>query len=145
MARGVIRSIIGTLLGIMALNAFGGGVYGVMGAEGIPLAWLHGSPFTSYFIPSLILFVIVGGFSLAASIAVFTHSRHAHRLVTATVAIIFIWIGVQVTVIGYVSWMQPAVAITAFIILILALVPTGVLHRHNANPSTDAPEGETGR
>jgi len=145
MARRVIRSIIGTLFSIMALNAFGGGVYGMMGAEGIPVAWLHGSPFTSYFIPSLILFVVVGGFSLAASIAVFTHSRHAHRLVTATVAIIFIWIGVQVTVIGYVSWMQPAVAITAFIILILALVPTGVLHRHSANPSTDAPEGKTGR
>jgi hypothetical protein len=143
MARRVIRRIIGTLFGIIALNAFGGGVYGMMGAKGIPVAWLHGSPFTSYFIPSLILFVVVGGFSLAASIAVFTHSRHAHRLVTATVAIIFIWIGVQITIIGYVSWMQPAVAITAFIILVLGIFPIGALHGGDAH--TGAHTGKEGQ
>jgi hypothetical protein len=142
MARRVIRNIIGTLLGILALNAFGGGVYGMMGAGGIPVAWLHGSPFTSYFIPSLILFAVVGGFSLAASIAVFSHSRHAHRLVTATVAIIFIWIGVQVTIIGYVSWMQPAVAITAFIILVLCISPIGVLHGGDVHAGVHRGKGE---
>jgi hypothetical protein len=136
MARRVIRRIIGTLLGIIALNAFGGGIYGMMGAEGIPVVWLRGSPFTSYFIPSLVLFVVVGGLSLAAVIAVFAHWRHAHRIVTATVAVIFIWLAVQISIIGYVSWMQPAVAITAFIILVLGVIPIGVLH--TAHPHAEA-------
>ena len=143
MARRVIRSIIGVLLGIIALNAFGGGVYGMMGAEGVPVTWLEGSPFNSYFIPSLILFLVVGGLSLAAAVAVLLHSHHAHGLVTTAVAVIFIWLAVQISIIGYVSWMQPAVAITAFIILVLALVPAGVLHRHEARPSAGAPKGES--
>lgn len=143
MARRVIRSIIGVLLGIIALNAFGGGVYGMLGAEGIPVTWLEGSPFYSYFIPSLILFLVVGGLSLAAAVAVLSHSHHAHGLVTTAVAVIFIWLAVQISIIGYVSWMQPAVAITAFIILVLALVPAGVLHRHEARPSAGAPKGES--
>ena len=143
MTRRVIRSIIGVLLGIIALNAFGGGVYGMMGAEGVPVTWLEGSPFNSYFIPSLILFLVVGGLSLAAAVAVLLHSHHAHGLVTTAVAVIFIWLAVQISIIGYVSWMQPAVAITAFIILVLALVPAGVLHRHEARPSAGAPKGES--
>ena len=145
MTRRVIRSIIGVLLSIIALNAFGGGIYGMMGAEGIPVAWLEGSPFPSYFIPSLILFLVVGGITLAAAVAVFTHSHFAHRFVTTAVAVIFLWLAVQVSIIGYASWMQPAVAITAFIILVLALMPFGVLHRQNARPSTDALKGEPGQ
>ena len=57
----IIRIILGTLLAIIALNALGGGFYGMMGAKEIPIEWLKGSPFKSYFIPALFLFVVVGG------------------------------------------------------------------------------------
>jgi hypothetical protein len=69
--RKFVRYFLGTLLAFFALNAFGGGYYGMAGAEGVPLELLEGSPFSSYFIPSLILFLVVGGVSLFASIAVF--------------------------------------------------------------------------
>ena len=32
-----IRVVLGTLLAFLALNAFGGGIYGLMGAEGVPV------------------------------------------------------------------------------------------------------------
>jgi hypothetical protein len=48
-----IRYSLGSLLAFGALNAIGGGYYGLSGAAGVPKAWLEGSPFSDYFIPSL--------------------------------------------------------------------------------------------
>lgn len=59
----------------MALNAFGGGVYGMSGAQNVPREWLEGSPFDDYFVPALILFVGVGGSMSAAAIAAASGGR----------------------------------------------------------------------
>ena len=116
----MVRWVLGLLLVFGALNAFGGGYYGLSGAEGIPREWLDGSPFTDYFIPSLILFVIVGGALLLAAIAVFARFRRVQIIVQSAGAILLGWLAVQVTLIGYVSWMQPATAGAALVILALA-------------------------
>jgi hypothetical protein len=50
-----IRTLLGALLTVGALNAFAGGYYGLSGAEGVPREWLAGSPFRDYFVPSVIL------------------------------------------------------------------------------------------
>ena len=91
------------------------------GAEGVPREWLSRSPFTDYFVPSLILFAIVGGTLAVASVMVF--SRHALARVSALGAAVVLlgWIAVQVAIIGYVSWMQPATFATGLFILVLAL------------------------
>ena len=68
---------LGALLAFGAINAFAGGWYGLSGAPGVPLEWLAGSAFRDYFIPSLILFVIVGGALAFAAIAVFVRFRLA--------------------------------------------------------------------
>jgi len=105
-----LRYALGILLAFGALNAFGGGYYGMSGAEGVPLEWLEGSPFKSFFIPSLILFVIVGGAFLTSSILCFAGHRFARRSVAVAITIVFMWLTVQMIIIGYVSWMQPATA-----------------------------------
>jgi hypothetical protein len=115
----ILRYSLGTFLAFLALNAFGGGFYGMSGAEGIPLNLLEGSPFSSFFIPSLILFVIVGGSALFASIAVFAGSKIARNASFANVIIVFGWLSVQVAIIGYISWMQPATASLSLIILVV--------------------------
>lgn len=114
-----IRFTLGTLLAFLALNAFGGGFYGMSGAAGVPLELLDGSPFSNYFIPGLFLFVVVGGSALFASIAVFANSRFARMASFANVLIVFSWLTVQVLIIGYLSWLQPATASISFVILIL--------------------------
>jgi hypothetical protein len=117
---GFIRYALGALLVLGALNAFGGGYYGLAGAKDIPKEWLEGSPFSDYFIPSVILFVVVGGSFLLAAIAVFARWRIARLLAVGAGVVVLGWLAVQVAVIGYVSWMQPATAVAAVVVLALA-------------------------
>ena len=120
-AGNINRYSLGALLLLVAINAFGGGYYGMAGAKDVPLEWLEKSPFDSYFVPGLILFVLVGGSCLFASIVVFKGHRLARYSSFICVAIIFTWLLVQVAIIGYVSWMQPTTAILSLLILLLAL------------------------
>lgn len=111
------RYFLGALLAFGALNAFAGGYYGLTGAEGVPLEWLEGSIFDDYFIPSLILFVVVGGALMLAAIAVAARSRIAGVAARAAGYIVLFWICVQLAIIGYVSWMQPATLVAGLLII----------------------------
>ena len=123
-----IRYSLGCPLAFGALNALGGGYYGLTGAVGVPTQWLEGSPFEDYFVPSLILLVVVGGSFIGAAIAVFARLR-ADRFATFTAAVVVLgWLTVQIAIIGYVSWMQPATATAGVMVLILG----SQLPRHEA-------------
>jgi len=116
----IVRYIAGSLLLLLSLNAFAGGWYGMAGAKNIPIEWLAGSPFHSYFIPALFLFSMVGGSCMAACIAVFRNHSWAPRLAKGASLLLLAWISVQVVIIGYVSWMQPAVGLIAITILLMS-------------------------
>ena len=81
---------------------------------------LKTSSFGDYFIPSLFLFTVVGGSFLFAAIAVFSRFGIARVSAFAAGAIVLAWIGVQLAIIGYVSWMQPTTAIGGLLVLALA-------------------------
>lgn len=115
----LVRYSLGVLLTFAALNAFGGGYYGMSGAKDVPTDWLQGSPFRNYFIPSIILFIVVGGSFSFAAIAVFARLHFARLVVFGSVIIVFVWLAVQMLIIGYISWMQPLTAIVGLTILIL--------------------------
>ncbi len=114
-----IRRLLGALLTFGALNAFGGGYYGLSGAEGVPREWLAGKPFTGYVFPSAILFVVVGGALALAATMVFSRDRHARAGAFAAAGVLLVWIAVQVAITGYVSWMQPATFATGLLFLVL--------------------------
>ena len=120
MRRDGSRWILGSLLLFIALNAFAGGYYGMAGAKGVPTQWLEGTPFHSYFVPSLILAVVLGGAFLTSAIAVFAHARWRRDAVVVAVAVAVGWLTVQVAIIGYVSWMQPATAAVTLVVALLA-------------------------
>lgn len=111
--------LLGALLVFVAINALGGGYYGMSGAGSVPLEWLKGSPFHTYFIPGLVLFLCIGCATLLSSILVFKRHRFVRRASFLCGIFILLWLGVQVAIIGYVSWMQPATAVAAIIILFL--------------------------
>lgn len=117
-----IRYLTGVLLAFLALNAFGGGYYGMSGAEGVPLDLLEGSPFNDYFIPGLFLFVAVGGSFLFAAIAFFARWRIARKASFFAALLVLAWLVVQVRIIGYISWMQPVTAGLAILILLLTWI-----------------------
>jgi uncharacterized BrkB/YihY/UPF0761 family membrane protein len=115
-----IRYLLGILLLFVAIGAFGGGYYGMTGAKGIPVKWLDGSPFDNYFLPALILFIIVGGMAFVACILVFMRHKMAIRAAFGAGIIIIGWIVVQLAIIGYVSWLQPTMIVIAVFIILLA-------------------------
>lgn len=127
--KNMARWLLGALLAFGALNAFAGGYYGLSGAKGVPLKWLEGSMFADYSIPSLILFVVVGGSLLAAAIAVFAGWSTSRLLSSAAAAVLLVWITVQLQVIGYVSWMQPVTILAGFLILLLTVLQAHPLRR----------------
>jgi len=120
-----IRTLLGALFAFGALNAFAGGYYGLSGAEGVPREWLAGSPFSGYVVPSLVLFVVVGGALALAAIMVFRGHPLARAIACAAAAVLLVWIVVQVAIIGYVSWMQPATfAAGLLMLLLISLLPS---------------------
>lgn len=102
------------------MNAFGGGYYALSGAKDVPLEWLSESPFDSYFIPGLFLFFVIGPSCLAASVLLFVKSRFSKKAAIVCGVLLLLWIIIQVAIIGYVSWMQPAIAISGIAILLLS-------------------------
>jgi hypothetical protein len=129
------RFVLAAVLALIALNAFGGGYYGMAGAEGVPIEWLAGSPFRTYFIPSLILFVIVGGAFAVAAVAVSARWHHARLVAFAAAGVGVVWLATQLAIIGYVSWMQPATAAA----IMLASLLTSRLRDHATTSGARAP------
>lgn len=105
---------------IVGVNALGGGCYGLLGAPHVPLEWLNGSPFNNYFVPSLLLIILVGGSQLIAAFFIASKRLHADKVSMIAGAILFFWITAQVLIIGFVSWLQPVMAGTAVAIMVLA-------------------------
>jgi hypothetical protein len=99
-ARGVLALEV-----LLSVGAVGGGLILMVAPRGeimpLPLSALAGSPFDTYFVPGLILFVVLGlGPLVAARLAWLRHPlAPAAAFVVGTALVI--WVGVEVAIIGY--------------------------------------------
>jgi hypothetical protein len=75
----------------IGLGAIGGGIALLTGAfdAWLPVAWLQGSPFSTYTIPGLLLLIIVGGGMLLAATTVFIRRAWA-LLLSAAMGLVMI-------------------------------------------------------
>jgi hypothetical protein len=121
-ARKSVRLVLGSFLAFATLNAVGGGIYGLTGAPGVPNEWLQGSPFTTYFVPSLVLLLVVGGAFLFSSFAVLSNKSFGPNVALAAGVVAIVWIAVQVAIIGYRSWMQPTTLAAGVVISLVAIL-----------------------
>jgi len=69
----LVRSALIVIEAFVALSAVAGGIALLRGvfAQGIPVAWLAGTPFNDYTIPGLLLAIVIGGGMLLAAATVF--------------------------------------------------------------------------
>lgn len=115
------RPIVVCLELFMALNAIGGGIYALSGAPNVPTAWLRGTPFNDYTVPGIALLLGATTMILAAT-TLMLRWRFATQFSKVAGVLLMMWIVVQVTMIGSVSWMQPVSFLMGAIIFGLAFV-----------------------
>ncbi len=105
---------------LMGLAAVGGGLdLALTNGQVIrmPTELLEGSPFGSYFIPGLVL-LAVGMANLSGAAAVLLGNRWGAPASVVGIA----WMGwfvVQVAVVGFLNWQQPAYLVVGVLIVVL--------------------------
>ena len=123
---GLARTTIGLEI-LLSLGALGGGLALMLGPRGeiipLPVSALAGSPFDTYFVPGLILFVVLGvGPILAADLA-WLRQPVAPLAALLTGIGLLIWLLVEIAIVGFSSDppLQPF-----YLVLALAIVVTGL-------------------
>jgi hypothetical protein len=111
--------VIEILIGVAALA---GGVFALLGAAGVPQAWLEGAPFSTYRIPGVILIVVVGGTSLTAA-GLLLGSHSSSRLMSVLAGVVLLgWAAGETTYLNRRHWTQGASAILGIAITIPSLL-----------------------
>lgn len=124
------RTVVGILAALAlfgALSAFLGSVLAMaVNGAGVPLEHLAGSPFTSYFVPGLILGIVVGGTQLAAAVTLLA-KRNSALLLSAVAGFgMMIWIFVELAIIRQYSWLQTVYFALGGLELCLVLALLGI-------------------
>lgn len=110
---------------------------------GFTAAMLEGSPFPNYLIPGIILFLFVGVYQVFVGYSLLTHpgwrwpekinpNKRYHWAWAASWAagvILLIWITVETVLLGYISFLQPVIAVWGVVLIALTLLPA--IRRYN--------------
>jgi len=111
------------LLDILLFNsvsAAAGGISVSGDFVGFPLAWLRHSPFHSYLIPGLVLFVVVGGSAVLAAVAVLREAARARELTMLSGIIMAGWVVSELAFVRLFSFLQVLYFATGIAVIMLA-------------------------
>lgn len=97
----------------------------VGGGLGIPVEWLEGSPFRSYFWPGVILGVVVGGVQVLALVAQYRRYRLAWGMHAAAGLVMMIWIFVEIAIMLVWSPLHGVYFATGLLQTVLAVLALG--------------------
>ena len=111
----------------LSLSALGGGLALILGPRGeiipLPLGLLNGSVFATYFLPGLVLFLVLGLGSMAAAWITWRGHRRGPLATITTGFALLIWMGVEIFIVGYSN--QPPLQ-PIYIALGVSLVGIGI-------------------
>ena len=116
----MLRTTLVVLEILIGVAAVAGGVYALTGASSVSREYLQGTPFRSYLVPGLVLLVVVGGSMLLAASLLASDARLARVASLEAGVILAAWIGIQVSLIGYRSWLQPLMGGLGVLIVVLS-------------------------
>lgn len=141
MTTATARNLLLLLLALLGVGALGGGGVLIISPSGklmgMPLSLLAGSPFHSFLIPGLLLFLVLGVAPVLLVVALLKKpaSQLAERLNplgdmhwawTGTIGVAFApisWLQVQMAFLNAVSWLHTMYMFWALLILLVALLP----------------------
>jgi len=107
----ILPCALGTLQVLVGITAVLGGFGLVSDPSGakmnIPLELLEHSPFTTYLIPGIVLFTIIGFGNLFGGLISFLRTKSAGRIASLLGIFLTIYISVEVWYIGFVNLSQP--------------------------------------
>ena len=111
-----------------ALSAFvGAALFIAVNGAGVPLEYLAHSPFSSYFVPGLVLGVVVGGTQVAAAVSLIAKQFAALMLSAIAGFGMLIWVFVELAIIRQYSLLQAAYFGLGGLELILVLALLGLV------------------
>ncbi len=116
--------LLGAIQAFIGLTAIAGGFRLVSNPNGIPdfpIEWLTNSPFTNYFIPGLVLLIIIGFGNVLAGIVTFLRKRYTGSIAAALGIFLILYMTIEVLFIGLRNFLQPLYFILGVIELILGL------------------------
>lgn len=136
------RTILLILLAFLGIGALGGGSVFIISPSGnlfgMPLSLLEKSPFTDFFIPGVILFIVLGLIPCGLVVALlkrpvsalaerFNFFSDMHWAWTGSIYVAFaliVWIQIQMVFLQAVDWLHTLYMFLAIAILFVALLPT---------------------
>ncbi|GAA2573412.1 hypothetical protein [Microbacterium binotii] len=101
----------------------------VGGGMGVPLEWLEGTPFSSYFWPGIILGVVVGGIQALTVVAQYRRYALAWGLHAAAGLVMMIWIFVELAMLLVWSPLHGIYFATGLVQTVLAVLALGAWPR----------------
>ncbi|MFP4620068.1 MAG: hypothetical protein ACLFM7_02060 [Bacteroidales bacterium] len=128
------------LIGFQALQGLGGGLLMLLDPSGnslrMPLIFLMGSPFPNYFVPGLILTVLLGVLPFICLIGLMTDKWHGPNILNIykdrwwgwtfslyVGFVLILWMDMQINFIGHWHSIQTFHSLTGVLILIFTLLP----------------------
>ncbi|GIT81177.1 hypothetical protein LLS1_28460 [Leifsonia sp. LS1] len=114
-------NLVSALIGMIGLTAFGG--------MGIPLEWIEGTVFDSYFWPGIILGVVVGGSQALALVATHLRYRLAWGLHAAAGLVMLSWIFIEIALMLVWSPLHGVYFATGLVQTVLAVLALGAWPR----------------
>ena len=107
------------LSGVCALGSAGSAL---ARSKGVARERSHSAPFKTFFVPGLVLLVLIGGSMLAAA-GLLLAGGSAARLVSLEAGIVLLgWVGAQLATIGFRHWWQPFLLALGLAVVVLSFL-----------------------
>jgi len=114
--------VLGALQAFIGLTAITGGFRLVSNPNGLPdfpIGWLSNSPFTNYFIPGLVLLIVIGFCNVLAGRVTFLRKRYSGGIAVVLAAFLILYMTVEVWFVGLRNFLQPLYFMLGAVVLIL--------------------------
>jgi hypothetical protein len=118
------RLLLLILLAFNAATAFGGGAALLAHSDEIRPELLQHTPFDTYFVPALLLILVVGGTALAALISHLQRERQATALAFWSGVILLGWIICEAALVRHFSWLQILYVLSGLAVIRLTEIRT---------------------